>query len=123
MNGNGIQDPNEVQNLEVVNGAGVPTTRVVDKATGIISFDCTLGGKVYQVLKTGAAIEQFRFTPEDTLRTSVYRVTIAPFHRQGTANAALLVVEDLTQSELLQKLELEASSLRLVKTMADRLAH
>ena len=33
------------------------------------------------------------------------------------------MVEDLTQSEQLRRLEIEASNLRLVKTMADRLAH
>ncbi len=83
-----------------------------------------LGSKVYQVLRTGAAIGAFRHQPEDSPNT-IFNVTIAPFQRQGTAlpNAALLMVEDLTQSEQLKKLEVEAANLRLVKTMADRLAH
>jgi signal transduction histidine kinase len=33
------------------------------------------------------------------------------------------MVEDLTQSEQLRRLEVEAANLRLIKTMADRLAH
>lgn len=83
-----------------------------------------LGSKVYQVLRTGAAIGAFRHQPEDSPNT-IFNVTIAPFQRQGTGlpNAALLMVEDLTQSEQLKKLEVEAANLRLVKTMADRLAH
>jgi signal transduction histidine kinase len=37
--------------------------------------------------------------------------------------SALLTVEDLTQSEQLRRLEIETANLRMVKTMADRLAH
>ena len=83
-----------------------------------------IGNKVYQVLKTGSALEPFRYEPEGSERGEIYRVSIAPFQRQGTGlpNAALLVLEDLTQGEMLKKLELEASNLRLVKDMAERLA-
>ena len=35
----------------------------------------------------------------------------------------LLIAEDLTQSEQLRRLEVEAANLRLVKSMADRLTH
>ncbi len=83
-----------------------------------------IGGKVYQVLKTGTAIPTFRFEPENALGT-VYNVTIVPFQRDNsTAPAsALLMIEDLTQSEQLRRLEIETANLRLVRTMADRLAH
>jgi signal transduction histidine kinase len=37
--------------------------------------------------------------------------------------SALLVVEDHTQTQQLQRLEIETANLRLIKTMADRLAH
>jgi len=37
--------------------------------------------------------------------------------------SALLTADDLTQTEQLQRLEVEAANLRLIKTMADRLAH
>lgn len=84
-----------------------------------------LGGKIYQVLKTGTAVETFKFEPEDSPRRQIFSVNVVPFQRQNSLlpSAALLVVEDLTQSEQLKKLEVEASNLRLVKTMADRIAH
>lgn len=84
-----------------------------------------LGGKAYQVLKTGSAIEPFRYQVDESGRSMTYRVNVMPFQRSDAAlpNAALLVIEDLTQGEQLQRLEMEASNLRLVKTMADRLAH
>jgi len=84
----------------------------------------SVGSKVYQVLRTGAAVSTFKYSPELSPST-IFNVTIVPFQRQpaGLPNAALLMVEDLTQSEQLRKLEVEAGNLRLVKTMADRLAH
>ena len=83
-----------------------------------------LGAKVYQVLTTGAAIPSFKYHPEE-LPGSVYHINIVPFQRQqaGLPASALLMAEDLTQSEQLQRLEIEAANLRLVKTMADRLTH
>jgi signal transduction histidine kinase/DNA-binding NarL/FixJ family response regulator len=81
-----------------------------------------IGTKVYQVLKTGTAVPTFKFEPEPS---TIYNVTIVPFQRQNAAQpaSALLMVEDLTQSEQLRRLEVEAANLRLVRTMADRLAH
>ena len=83
-----------------------------------------LGSKVYQVLRTGSAVPNFRYEPEDSPGT-VYNVNIVPFQRQtpGLPASALLMVEDLTQTEQLRRLELEASNLRLVRSMADRLTH
>jgi signal transduction histidine kinase/CheY-like chemotaxis protein len=83
-----------------------------------------LGGKIFQVLKNGTAIAPFRYTPDDA-SASVYNVSIVPFQKAGSAQpaSALLMAEDLTQSEQLHKLEVEAANLRLVTTMADRLAH
>jgi signal transduction histidine kinase len=83
-----------------------------------------LGAKIYQVLKTGAALEPFRFEPENAPGT-IYSVTIVPFQRGNAAlpTSALLTADDLTQTERLRQLELEAANLRLVHTMADRLAH
>lgn len=81
-----------------------------------------IGGKIYQVLKTGSAIPTFKFEPDSG---AIYNITIVPFQRQNAAQpaSALLMVEDLTQSEQLRKLEVETANLRLVRTMADRLAH
>jgi signal transduction histidine kinase/DNA-binding NarL/FixJ family response regulator len=83
-----------------------------------------LGSKIYQVLKTGTAIATFRYQPPDN-PTVIYMVTIMPFQKQdsGLPNSVLLVVEDQTQAEHLKRLEIEAANLRLVRTMADRLAH
>lgn len=83
-----------------------------------------LGAKVYQVLKTGSAISGFKYEPEH-LPGSVYNVNIVPFQRpaSGLPTSVLLMAEDLTQSQQLQRLEIEAANLRLVKTMADRLTH
>ena len=98
---------------------------VANQRTGEMEFSDLpqlIGTKVYQVLKTGSAIPTFKFEPESG---TIYDVTIVPFQRQNTAQpaSALLMVEDLTQSEQLRRLEVEAANLRLVRTMADRLAH
>ena len=83
-----------------------------------------LGSKVYQVLKTGAGIPTFKYHPDDSPNT-VYHITVVPFQKQNSVlpASALLLAEDHTQAELLQRLEIEAANLRLVKTMAERLAH
>jgi len=83
-----------------------------------------IGAKVFQVLKTGTAVPPFRFEPAGAPGT-VYHITVVPFQRkEGTLPASvLLMAEDLTHSEQLRQLEGEAANLRLVRTMADRLAH
>jgi signal transduction histidine kinase/CheY-like chemotaxis protein len=83
-----------------------------------------LGAKIYQVLKTGSAISNLKYEPEHPPGT-IFNVNIVPFQRPqaGLPASALLMVEDLTQSEQLRTLEIEAANLRLVKAMADRLAH
>jgi signal transduction histidine kinase len=83
-----------------------------------------LGAKVYQVLKTGSAITSFNYEPEEAPGT-IYRINIVPFQRPqaGLPASALLMAEDLTQSEQLRRLEIEAANLRLIKSMADRLTH
>jgi signal transduction histidine kinase/DNA-binding NarL/FixJ family response regulator len=83
-----------------------------------------LGAKVYQVLKTGSAISGFKFEPEDYPGT-LYSINIVPFQRNqsGPPLSVLLMVEDLTQSEHLRRLEVETANLRLIKAMADRLTH
>jgi signal transduction histidine kinase len=97
------------------------------KRSGELEFadlPLVLGSKVYQVLRTGTAIATFRYQPPDN-PTQIFQVTIMPFQKQnsGLPNSVLLVVEDQTQSEHLKRLEIEAANLRLVRTMADRLAH
>ena len=83
-----------------------------------------LASKVFQVLKTGTALATFRYQPEEAPQEA-YQVSIVPFQRQDSVlpTSALLLIEDRTQTEQLQQLELEAANLRLVKVMADRMAH
>jgi len=83
-----------------------------------------LGARIYQVLKTGTAIPTFKFEPEDA-PGSVYNIRVVPFQRQQSdlPASALLTAEDLTQSEQLQHLEIEAANLRLVKSIARGLTH
>ena len=98
-----------------------------NKRTGELEFSDLpqiLGAKIYQVLKTGAAMGPFRYEPENSFGT-VYSINVVPFQRANspTPVSALLTAEDLTQTEQLRKLEVEAENLRLVKSMADRMAH
>ncbi|HEU6447739.1 MAG TPA: ATP-binding protein [Verrucomicrobiae bacterium] len=83
-----------------------------------------LGAKIYQVLKTGAALGPFRYEPENSPGT-IYTITVVPFQRANSSVpvSALLTADDLTQTEQLRRLEIETASLRLIKSMADRMAH
>ena len=98
-----------------------------NKRTGELEFSDlpqVLGAKIYQVLKTGAAMGPYRYEPENSPGT-VYSVSVVPFqHGNSTVPvSALLTADDLTQTEQLRHLEVEAANLRLIKSMADRLAH
>jgi len=98
-----------------------------NQRTGELEFSDlpqALGAKIYQVLKTGAAIGPFRFEPENSPGT-IYNISVVPFQRGDSAVpfSALLTADDLTQTEQLRHLEVEAANLRLIKSMADRLAH
>ncbi|MGD1087276.1 MAG: ATP-binding protein [Verrucomicrobiota bacterium] len=83
-----------------------------------------LGAKIYQVLKTGAAMGPYRYEPENSPGT-VYSISVVPFQRGNSSVpvSALLTADDLTHADQLRKLEVEAANLRLIKTMADRMAH
>ena len=98
-----------------------------NKRSGELEFSDlpqTLGAKIYQVLKTGAAMGPYRYEPENSPGT-VYSVSVVPFQRGNSTVpvSALLTADDLTQVEQLRRLEVEAANLRLIKSMADRLAH
>jgi signal transduction histidine kinase/DNA-binding response OmpR family regulator len=83
-----------------------------------------IGSRVFTVMKTGTGIQPFRYQFPN-LHEVVFNVNISPFRTQDAAvpNAALLIIEDITQVERAQRLELEASSLRLITSMAEHLAH
>ena len=83
-----------------------------------------LGSKVFQVLQTGGALASFRYSGEEP-DSPILQVTIVPIqkHPQVPPTSVLMVAEDRTQTEQLRRLELEAENLRLVRRMAERLAH
>lgn len=83
-----------------------------------------LATKIYQVVRSGAALEPFRYEPPDSPQT-VYQVSIVPFGPAKNAPPVpvLMLVEDRTEAEQLRRLEIESANLRLLKTIADRLAH
>jgi signal transduction histidine kinase len=98
-----------------------------NERTGKLEFSdipSSLGAKIYQVLKTGAALEPFRFEPENANGT-VYKVSVIPFHHGNSSVpvSALLTAEDLSESEQLNRLEVEAASLRLIRSMSYRLVN
>ena len=83
-----------------------------------------LGSMVFTVIKSGVAIAPFK-QQSAHLPGSTHRISIVPFRTQTAAatNSALLLVEDITEHERAVRLESEASNLRLVKSMAEHLAH
>jgi signal transduction histidine kinase len=85
-----------------------------------------LGGKLYQVLQTGAGLEPFDHKAEAAAEAAL-RVTIVPLRgaggNTGTVEAALLVAEDKSLEKQLAQLQAESANLKLLKAMADRLAH
>ncbi len=83
-----------------------------------------LGSKVFMVIKSGEMVAPFRHKLAH-LPDQSFRVSILPFRTQEAlaTNAALLIIEDVTEHERAQRLEIEASNLRLVKSMAEHLAH
>jgi signal transduction histidine kinase/DNA-binding NarL/FixJ family response regulator len=83
-----------------------------------------LGSMVYTVLKAGVTVQPFKHAFA-TLPGRDFRVSIVPFHQEasGRTDAALLTVEEITDYERAQKLEIETVNLKLVKAMAEHLAH
>jgi two-component system, sporulation sensor kinase E len=83
-----------------------------------------LGSRIFAVMKTGQNTPPFQYQfPQRQDR--FFEVNISSFKTKNvvTANAALLLIEDRTEHQKNQRLEIEASNLRLVKSMAEHLAH
>ncbi|MGH7952188.1 MAG: ATP-binding protein [Limisphaerales bacterium] len=98
-----------------------------NKKTGRMEFSDLppeLGAKIYQVLKTGAVMGPYRYEAPNSPGT-IYSITVVPFQHGNSSVpvSALLTADDLTQTERLRSLEVEAANLRLIKSMADRMAH
>jgi len=83
-----------------------------------------IGSLIFQVIQTGRPAPPFKWVPPAnnpvTCRVSILPFTVGDsFH----PNAALLVLDDITEHERAARLELEAGKLRLVRQMAWHLAH
>ena len=84
----------------------------------------SIGSKVFFVLQKGETVAPFKWKPHGRADVSC-RISIQPFSvgQTGRPNAALVVLEDITEQERAAQLEIEASKLRLVRQMAWHLAH
>lgn len=83
-----------------------------------------LGSQIFQVIQSGQAAVPFKWTPPHCAEV-IIGVRIIPFrvgdnHR---ADAALLVLDDITEHERAVEREVENNKLRLVRQMAWHLAH
>ena len=87
-------------------------------------FPQVVGSKVFEVLKTGKPVSDYKFHPVGEPDRS-YQIAITPFHREKepAPTAVLVLVEDCTVADRLRHLEIETANLRLVQQMAERLAH
>ena len=83
-----------------------------------------LGSMVFTVVKTGVGVAPFKHTFSNHPDRQ-FRLGIVPFsiEKTGHTDAALLTIEEITEHERAQKLETEASNLRMIKAMAEHLAH
>jgi signal transduction histidine kinase/DNA-binding NarL/FixJ family response regulator len=83
-----------------------------------------LGGLVFVVLQKGEPVSAFKWNPPGRPDLAC-RISIQPFSvgQTGRPNAALLVLDDITEQERAAHLEIEANKLRLVRQMAWHLAH
>lgn len=84
----------------------------------------SIGSLVFQVIQEGRPSIPFKWQPPEMPGVSC-RVSIQPFSvgKSQKPNAALLVLDDITEHERAAKLEMEAGKLRLVRAMAWHLAH
>ena len=83
-----------------------------------------LGSKVFEALKTSAVPTPMRCKLPGA-GDAVFRIVLKPFHRHQnpTPEAVLLLLEDITHVDRAQRMEVEAANLRLVRRMAEQLAH
>ncbi|MFM8471068.1 MAG: sensor histidine kinase, partial [Limisphaerales bacterium] len=83
-----------------------------------------LGSKVFEARKTGATPPPTRCKLPGAGDAS-FRVVLKPFQRRAAAapEAVLLLLEDVTHADRAQQMEVEAANLRLVRKMAEQLAH
>ena len=83
-----------------------------------------IGSLIFQVIQNGKPAPPFKWVPPGRNDISC-RVSILPFTVGDglRPNAALLILDDISEHERAARLELEAGKLRLVRQMAWHLAH
>jgi signal transduction histidine kinase/ActR/RegA family two-component response regulator len=98
--------------------------RTLAKQIDFADIPQQIGSLIFQVIQSGKACAPFKWTPPEHADISC-RITILPFTvgDSGRPNAALLVLDDITEHERAAQLEMEAGKLRLVRQMAWHLAH
>lgn len=81
-----------------------------------------LASRIYAVAQSGQSPEPF--VQELPARAGeVFQVRLKSFTRGAGTEAVLVMVEDITRAERARRMELESANLRLVKAMAEHLAH
>ena len=83
-----------------------------------------LGSKIFEALQTGSAPAPTRCKLPGTGDAN-FRVVLKPFQRRTAPapEAVLLLLDDVTAADRAQQTEVEAANLRLVRKMAEQLAH
>ena len=98
--------------------------RTTAKRLDFADIPQTIGSLVFLVLQKGEAVTPFKWQPPGHSDICC-RVSIQPFTVGNSTrpNAALLVLDDITEHERAVQLEVEANRLRLVRQMSWHLAH
>ncbi len=98
--------------------------RTTAKRLDFADIPQSIGSLVFLVLQKGEAVTPFKWQPPNW-PTLCCRVSIQPFTVGNSTrpNAALLVLDDVTEHERAIQLEIEANKLRLVRQMSWHLAH
>ncbi|MEQ1859913.1 MAG: ATP-binding protein [Chthoniobacteraceae bacterium] len=116
-------------NCEMVHVNGPARAIFLPGAPPRASFDFAdlpqqLGSMVFTVVQGGEPVAPLKYSlPQAPER--IFEIEITPFRAVGdaAARAALMLIHDVTEHEHAQRLELEAANLRLIKAMAEHLAH
>lgn len=102
----------------------LPQLRKVRHKVELTDLPPVIAERIREALHAELTPAPFKFRPTEGADT-VYLITITPFRPPGSSdvNAVLMLMDDFSQIERNQRLEIEASTLRLIKAMAEGLAH
>ncbi len=102
----------------------LPQLRNVRHKVELADLPPVIAERIHEALDADLTPAPFKFRPSESSDT-VFLITITPFRPPGSTsvNAVLMLMDDFSQIERNQRLEIEASTLRLIKAMAEGLAH